>query len=174
MEPITARFGITGGVISAVDLVHGIGKYAGLDRIPVEGATGLYDTNYEGKAQAALKTLETHDFVFVHVEATDEASHACDLDLKIKCIEYLDDRLVRPIAEGIQSKGWDATIAILPDHPTPVETGNHASDPVPFALWRTGIIADTSTSFDEDQAARGSMGLLKNDEFIRTVFGRLL
>jgi 2,3-bisphosphoglycerate-independent phosphoglycerate mutase len=174
MEPITVRFGITGGVISAVDLVHGIGKYAGLDRIPVEGATGLYDTNYEGKAQAALKTLETHDFVFVHVEATDEASHACDLDLKIKCIEYLDDRLVRPIAEGIQSKGWDATIAILPDHPTPVETGNHASDPVPFALWRTGIIADTSTSFDEDQAARGSMGLLKNDEFIRTVFGRLL
>jgi len=172
MEPITTRFGITGGVISAVDLIQGIGKYAGLERIPVKGATGLYDTNYEGKAQAALKTLETHDFVFVHVEATDEASHACDLKLKIKCIEYLDDRLVRHIVEGIRAKGWDATIAILSDHPTPVEIGNHASDPVPFALWRTGIVADASTAYDEDQAAKGSMGLLKNDEFIRMVFGR--
>jgi len=172
MEPLTTRFGITGGVISAVDLIHGIGKYAGLDRIHVEGATGLSDTNYEGKAQAALEALETRDFVFVHVEATDEAGHACDLDLKIKCIEYLDDRLVRPILEGIQAKGWDATIAVLPDHPTPVETGNHASDPVPFALWRTGMAADATTRFDEEEVKSGSLGLLREDEFIRKLFDR--
>ena len=171
MEPLTTRFGITGAVISAVDLIRGIGKYAGLDRIQVKGATGLFDTNYEGKAQAALEALETHDFVFVHVEATDEAGHAKDLDLKIKCIEYLDDRLVRHIRAGIQAKGWDATIAVLPDHPTPVETGNHASDPVPVALWRPGITPDVSCAFDEEQSAMGSLGLLKNDEFIREVFG---
>jgi len=168
MEPLTTRFGITGGVISAVDLIHGIGRYAGLDRIHVEGATGLSDTNYEGKAQAALECLETRDFVFVHVEATDEAGHARDLDLKIKCIEYLDDRIVRPIVEGIEKRGWQATIAVLPDHPTDVETGNHASDPVPYALWRPGIAADASTAYDEDQAARGP--LLQEDEFIRAVF----
>ncbi len=170
MEPLTTRFHITGAVISAVDLIRGIGKYAGLDRVHVDGATGLYDTNYEGKAQAALEALNTHDFVFVHVEATDEAGHAKDLDLKIKCIEYLDRRLVGPILEGIQAKGWDATIAVLPDHPTPVETGNHGSDPVPVALWRTGITPDGSSAFDEVQAASGSLGLLKNDEFIRMVF----
>jgi len=172
MEPLTTRFGITGAVISAVDLIRGIGKYAGLDRILVEGATGLSDTNYEGKAQAALEALETRDFVFVHVEATDEAGHARDLELKIKCIEYLDDRLVRPILEGIRAKGWDATIAVLPDHPTPVETGNHADDPVPVAIWRTGRAADASQCYDEDEVAKGSLGLLKKDEFIQALFAR--
>jgi 2,3-bisphosphoglycerate-independent phosphoglycerate mutase len=169
MEPLTTRFGITGGVISAVDLIHGIGRYAGLDRIHVEGATGLSDTNYEGKAQAALECLETRDFVFVHVEATDEASHSRDLELKIKCIEYLDDRIVRPIVEGIEARGWQVTLAVLPDHPTEVETGNHASDPVPFALWRPGIQPDASTAYDEAQAAQGA--LLREDAFIKMVFG---
>jgi 2,3-bisphosphoglycerate-independent phosphoglycerate mutase len=169
MEPLTTRFGITGGVISAVDLIHGIGRYAGLDRIHVDGATGLSDTNYEGKAQAALLCLETRDFVFVHVEATDEASHSRDLDLKLKCIEYLDARIVAPILEGIEARGWKATVAVLPDHPTEVETGNHASDPVPFALWRPGIQADASTSYDEAQALASGL-LLKEDEFIKAVF----
>lgn len=169
MEPLTTRFGITGGVISAVDLIHGIGRYAGLDRIHVDHVTGLHDTNYEGKAAAALACLEDRDFVFVHVEATDEASHAKDLELKIRCIEYLDDRIVRPILEGIEARGWRATVAILPDHPTYVETGNHASDPVPFALWRPGAVPDASTALDEVQAARGP--LWRDDAFIKAVFG---
>jgi len=154
-----------------VDLIFGIGVYAGLTRIDVEGATGLYDTNYEGKAQAALDALEDHDFVYVHVEATDEASHGCDLELKIRCIEYLDERLIRPIMEGLEAKGVQATFAVLPDHPTPVETGTHASDAVPFAIWRPGSPADASQSYDEAQAAQGSLGLLQRDQFIRAALG---
>lgn len=171
METMEKLYGVKGAVISAVDLIFGIGVYAGLTRIDVEGATGLYDTNYEGKAEAALKALETHDFVYVHVEATDEASHGCDLELKIRCIEYLDDRLIRPIMEGLEAKGIPVTFAVLPDHPTPVETGTHASDPVPFAIWRPGTPADGSQSYDEVQAAQGSLGLLERDQFIRAALG---
>ncbi|WP_005037185.1 cofactor-independent phosphoglycerate mutase [Holophaga foetida] len=171
METMESLYGVKGAVISAVDLIFGIGVYAGLTRIDVEGATGLYDTNYEGKAQAALDALEDHDFVYVHVEATDEASHGCDLDLKIRCIEYLDDRLIRPIMEGLEAKGVQAAFAVLPDHPTPVETGTHANDPVPFAIWRPGTPADASQAYDEVQASQGSLGLLKRDQFIRAALG---
>jgi 2,3-bisphosphoglycerate-independent phosphoglycerate mutase len=171
MEPLTRRFGITGAVISAVDLIRGIGVYAGLERIDVPGATGLADTNYEGKAAAALDALGRHDFVYVHVEATDEAGHARDLALKIRCIEMLDRRLVRPILEGIRARGLEAAVAVLPDHPTPVETGAHASDPVPVALWRPGEKADSVQGYDEEQVKRGSLGLLRGDAFIRRVLG---
>jgi len=171
METMASLYGLKGAVISAVDLIHGIGVYAGLTRIHVAGATGLHDTNYEGKAQAALEALETHDFVYVHVEATDEASHGCDLDLKIRCIEYLDDRLIRPIMEGLEAKGVQTTFAVLPDHPTPVESGTHANDPVPFAIWRPGTPADASLVYDEAVASRGSLGLLERDQFIRTALG---
>lgn len=169
METFADLYGKTGAVISAVDLIQGLGIYAGLEKIVVPGATGLHDTNYEGKAQAALDALERHDFVYVHVEATDEAGHARDLDLKIRCIEYLDDRIARPILEGIAARGLDVTVAVLPDHPTPVETGAHASDPVPVAIWQPGTAADAVQRYDEDAVAAGSLGLLRGDQFIRRV-----
>jgi 2,3-bisphosphoglycerate-independent phosphoglycerate mutase len=171
MDTLQQRFGVKAAVISAVDLVMGLGVYAGMDVVRVPGATGLHDTNYEGKAQAVLDALANHDLVYVHVEATDEAGHARDLELKVKCIEYLDARLTRLILEGLAARGIAATVAVLPDHPTFVRTGKHGRDPVPFALWRPGITPDAATAFDESQAARGSFGLLQGDAFIRQVLG---
>jgi 2,3-bisphosphoglycerate-independent phosphoglycerate mutase len=171
METLRERFGIKAAVISAVDLVMGLGVYAGMDLIRVPGATGLHDTNYEGKARAALDALVDHDLVYVHVEATDEASHACDLPLKIKCIEYLDQRLTRLVLEGIEKMGVQVTVAVLPDHPTLVRTGKHGREPVPFAIRRPGEKPDTTTCYDERQAASGSYGLLEKDAFIREVVG---
>jgi 2,3-bisphosphoglycerate-independent phosphoglycerate mutase len=171
METYAQRFGITGAVISAVDLIRGIGVYAGFERIDVEGATGLSDTNYEGKAMAALDAIARHDFVYVHVEASDEASHSRDLPLKIKCIEMLDERLVRIIMDGIKERGLQVAVAVLPDHPTPVETGAHDNDPVPVAIWRPGEKADGVQGYDEEQVKKGSLGLLRGDAFIRRVLG---
>ncbi|HPC27079.1 MAG TPA: cofactor-independent phosphoglycerate mutase, partial [Paludibacteraceae bacterium] len=119
-----------GSVISAVDLIKGIGVYAGLNVINVEGATGLYNTNYEGKAQAAIEALRTDDFVYVHVEASDEAGHDGDVPLKIKTIEYLDARIVKPIFEEVSKWNEPVTIAVLPDHPTPCALRTHTCDPV--------------------------------------------
>jgi 2,3-bisphosphoglycerate-independent phosphoglycerate mutase len=172
MKTLRQLFGIRGAVISAVDLVMGLGVYAGMDLIRVPGATGLHDTNYEGKAQAGLDALADHDLVYLHVEATDEAAHSRDLDLKIKCIEYLDQRLVRLVLEGLESRGIEATIAILPDHPTPVESGQHGRDPVPVAIRRSGEAPDATERYDEEQAARGLLGLMVGDEFMRWVVGK--
>jgi 2,3-bisphosphoglycerate-independent phosphoglycerate mutase len=172
MQTLQDRFGVWGAVISAVDLVMGLGYYAGLEIIRVPGATGLHDTNYEGKAAACLDALADHDLVYVHVEATDEAGHSRDVDLKVRCIEYLDGRLVGPIMEGIAARGIEAIVAVLPDHPTPVETGNHGSDPVPVAILAPGAAPDAVQGFDEVQAARGSLGLLEGDAFIRLALGR--
>ncbi len=171
MQTFNDLYGKTGAVISAVDLVQGLGIYAGLEKIIVPGATGLYDTNYEGKAQAALDALERHDFVYVHVEATDEAGHERNLDLKIRCIEYLDDRITRTILDGIEARGYEARVAVLPDHPTPVETGAHASDPVPVAVMGVGIAPDGVDRYDEDAVIRGSLGLLEGDRFLRMALG---
>lgn len=171
METMQKRFGIHGAVISAVDLIRGLGRYAGLDIIQVSGATGLHDTNYEGKAQSAIDALKTHDLVYVHVEATDEASHSRDLALKVKCIEYLDSRVVRPILQWAAGHDLETTIAILPDHPTPVATGVHSREPVPVAIWHSWhrAINPSPQGFDEVQAARGSLGLLVGDQFIKSV-----
>ena len=171
MRTMRERFGVTGAVISAVDLLRGLGRYAGLDVIEVPGATGLWDTNYEGKAAAALDALADHDFVYVHVEATDEAGHARDLDLKVRCIEMLDDRLVRHILDGVKARGIGAVVSVLPDHPTPVETGAHAGDPVPVAVWDPRAAADAVAGYDEAQAAQGSLGVLHGDRFIRLALG---
>jgi 2,3-bisphosphoglycerate-independent phosphoglycerate mutase len=171
MKTFQERFGIKGVVISAVDLIMGLGQYAGMDVIKVEGATGLWDTNYEGKAEACLKALKDHDMVYVHVEATDEAGHAKELELKIKCIEMLDSRLVRPILEGIERMGIEAAVAILPDHPTPVETGVHARDPVPVAVMRPGEAPDNTERYDEDQAKLGDLPMMRGDDFIKIALG---
>ncbi|WP_303066250.1 cofactor-independent phosphoglycerate mutase [Alistipes ihumii] len=167
METLMQRYGIRDGVvISAVDLIKGIGVYAGLKPVDVEGATGLYTTNYEGKARAALDALRAHDFVFLHIEASDEAGHEGDAELKVRTIEYLDSRVVKTIFDEIS--GWDepVSMAILPDHPTPCALRTHTAKPVPFTIYRTGMSGDGVQRFDERSAQEGSYGNLSGDEFM--------
>ena len=156
----------TGSVISAVDLIRGIGHYAGLNIIEVEGATGLANTNYEGKAQAAIEALRKQDFVFVHVEATDEAGHDGDLELKLRAINYLDHRLIEPIYNEVRTWDEPVCIAILPDHPTPVEMRIHVNEPVPFIIYAPGMEPDGVLTYDEETCKEGYYGLLCKDEFI--------
>lgn len=157
----------SGSVISAVDLIRGIGHYAGLKIVVVDGATGLYDTNYEGKVKAAIEALKNDDFVFLHVEASDEAGHDGDLALKLRTIENLDKRVVKPIYNEV--KAWDepVAIAVLPDHPTPVEIRTHVNEPVPFAIYYPGIEADGVHEYDELSCVSGGYGLLKQQEFMQ-------
>ncbi|HRZ96526.1 MAG TPA: cofactor-independent phosphoglycerate mutase [Paludibacter sp.] len=159
----------SGSVISAVDLIRGIGVYAGLKVIEVEGITGLYNTNYEGKAQAAIEALRNDDFVYLHIEASDEAGHEGDVELKIKTIEYLDARVVKPILEEISTWDEPVTIAILPDHPTPCSIKTHTNKPVPFIIYRPGEKADDVTIYDEFACEKGSYGLLRGMEFMQTL-----
>ena len=158
----------SGSVISAVDLIRGIGHYAGLKIVEVEGATGLANTNYEGKAQAAIEALEHDDFVFVHVEASDEAGHDGDLELKLKTIEYLDQRLIAPIYNKVKSWDEPVCIAVLPDHLTPVEMRIHVGQPVPFIIWYRDIEPDEVQQYDEVSCVSGAYGLLKLNEFMQT------
>lgn len=158
----------SGSVISAVDLIRGIGHYAGLDIIKVPGATGLANTNYEGKASAAIEALKKQDFVFLHIEASDEAGHDGDLDLKLQTIRYLDARIVKPVYEAVSKWEEAVCIALLPDHPTPVEIRTHVKEPVPFAIWHRGIQPDKVTTYDEKSCTRGEYGLLSLQQFMET------
>lgn len=158
----------SGSVISAVDLIRGIGHYAGLDIIKVPGATGLANTNYEGKASAAIEALKKQDFVFLHIEASDEAGHDGDLDLKLQTIRYLDARIVKPVYEAVSEWEGPVCIALLPDHPTPVEIRTHVKEPVPFAIWHRGIQPDKVTTYDEKSCTRGEYGLLSLQQFMET------
>ena len=160
-----------GAVISAVDLINGIGRYAGLRRIAVEGATGLYTTNYENKVAAALEALRTDDFVYLHIEASDEAGHEGDFALKQRTIEDLDRRVVGPLSEAVKDWEEPVCIAVLPDHPTPCELRTHTAEPVPFLIYHPGIEPDAVQTFDEVACGEGAYGLLKEDEFMRTFMG---
>ena len=166
------HFGVTGAVISAVDLIRGLGVYAGLEVIKVPGATGLWDTNYEGKADACLEALERHDFVYLHVEAPDEAGHEGDCDLKIRTIEDFDKRCVGRVMEGLENKGIEATVAVLPDHPTPVDLRIHVRDPIPFAIKDPTQEPDAVQQYDEKSCEAGSLGLVEGDQFIKAFFGK--
>ena len=179
MVPLTETFPQIrrGAVITAVDLIRGIGSLAGLRVIDVQGATGLYDTNYEGKAQAAIDALKTDDFVYLHVEASDEAGHDGDLDLKLLTIENLDRRAIKPIYEEVKNWGVPGTetadmepvaIAVLPDHPTPVAHRTHTNEPIPFLIYAPGIEPDGVETFDEVACKEGCYGQLEKDGFIRT------
>ena len=159
----------SGSVISAVDLIQGIGRYAGLNIVKVPGATGLADTNYEGKAQAAIEALRTQDFVFVHVEASDEAGHDGDLELKLRTIEYLDQRLIAPIYNEVRTWDEPVCIAVLPDHLTPVEQRIHVGQPVPFLIWHRDIEPDDVQQYDEVSCVSGSYGLLRLHEFMQAL-----
>ena len=158
----------SGSVISAVDLIRGIGHYAGLDIIKVPGATGLANTNYEGKASATIEALKKQDFVFLHIEASDEAGHDGDLDLKLQTIRYLDARIVKPVYEAVSEWEEPVCIALLPDHPTPVEIRTHVKEPVPFAIWHRDIQPDKVTTYDEKSCTRGEYGLLSLQQFMET------
>ena len=171
MQTLQELYGIeSGSVISAVDLIMGIGKYAGLKLIHVEGATGLYDTNYEGKAQAAIDALKHDDFVYLHIEASDEAGHEGDYELKTKTIEYLDSRVVKTIYEA--TKDWDepVTIAVLPDHPTPCHLRTHTNKPIPFLIYRSNEDGDNVQVYDEFESAKGAYGTIVGHEFMDTLF----
>lgn len=161
----------TGAVITAVDLIRGIGHYAGLRSIEVEGATGLADTNYEGKTAAALEALRTDDFVFLHLEATDEAGHDGDIDLKIRAIEYLDSRVVGPIMREIATWNEPVCVALLPDHATPVEKRIHMAEAVPFVIHAPGLTPDAVEVYDEKSCAAGAYGTLRLGEFMERFMG---
>ena len=155
-----------GSVISAVDLINGIGAYAGLRRISVEGATGLYNTHYENKVKAALEALETDDFVYLHIEASDEAGHEGNFALKQRTIEDLDKRVVGPIYEAVKDWKEPVAIAVLPDHPTPCELRTHTAEPVPFLIYYPGIEPDGVQTFDEEACKEGIYGVMKENEFM--------
>ncbi len=138
-----------------------------MEVIHVEGATGLYDTNYEGKAKAAVDALKTNDFVYLHIEASDEAGHEGDVKLKTRTIEYLDRRIVKYILEETKKMEEPVAIAILPDHPTPCALKTHTREPIPFLVYKPGIKPDSVEVYDEFDSINGSWGLLKGDEFIK-------
>lgn len=168
MPTLKEMFGVDkSAVISAVDLIHGIGVYAGMGVIHVEGATGLYDTNYEGKAKAAVEALRNNDFVYLHIEASDEAGHEGDVELKVKTIEYLDQRVVKYILEELKEFDEPVSIAILPDHPTPCAIRTHTYDPVPVTIYSPIKEPDSVEVYDEFSVKEGSLGHLKGDEFMK-------
>ncbi|HEY3390913.1 MAG TPA: cofactor-independent phosphoglycerate mutase [Prolixibacteraceae bacterium] len=170
MKTLKEMYGIkSGAVISAVDLIQGIGVYAGLDVIKVEGATGLYDTNYEGKAAAAIDALKTHDFVYLHIEASDEAGHEGDYDLKLRTIEYLDSRVVKYLVDEIAKMDEPVAIAVLPDHPTPWKLKTHTRDAVPFLIWYPGIVPDEVRHYDEFSAKMGNYGVMESHQFMKAL-----
>lgn len=168
METLAQKFGIKDGVvISAVDLIKGIGVYAGLKPIDVEGATGLWNTNYDGKAAAAINALRSGaDFVFLHIEASDEAGHEGDVSLKVKTIESLDG-VCGKILESLPSIGEPVAIAVLPDHPTPCARRTHSATPVPVMIFTPGVQGDGLEKYDETTAKAGSLGEMSGDEFIK-------
>jgi 2,3-bisphosphoglycerate-independent phosphoglycerate mutase len=169
MKTFRELYGLGGAVISAVDLIFGIGVYAGLKPIQVPGATGLYDTNYEGKARAACDALADLDFVFLHIEASDEAGHEGNAELKVRTIEALDRRVIGPIVACTTAMKEPVAIALLPDHATPCAMRTHTRDAVPFLIHRPGETPDGISEFNEESCRQGSYGLLHGDEFIRAL-----
>jgi len=167
MPTLKEMYGVeNSAVISAVDLIQGIGVYAGMKVIHVEGATGLYDTNYEGKAKATVDAIKENDLVYLHIEASDEAGHEGDVELKTKTIEYLDQRVVKYIIEETQKMDEEVAIAILPDHPTPCRLKTHTRDAVPFTIYKPGMTPDEVQVYDEFDTKKGAFGTLQGNEFI--------
>lgn len=167
ISPISAQYPWVkrSSVISAVDLIKGIGHYAGMRVIDVEGVTGLFDTNYENKAKAAIDALKSDDFVYVHVEAPDEAGHEGNFTLKNRTVEDLDSRLIGPVFEEVSKWDEPVAIAVLPDHPTPCAHRTHTSDPIPFLIYAPGLDADSVQAFDEDSCRQGAYGYIEGTEF---------
>jgi 2,3-bisphosphoglycerate-independent phosphoglycerate mutase len=169
LKTLSAKYGITSAVISAVDVINGLGRCLGMDVIKVSGATGYIDTNYEGKADSAIEALKTHDFVYVHVEAVDEVSHAQNLELKLKAIEDFDTRVVARVLSAI---GPDVTTAVLPDHPVPISLGKHTRVPVPVSINCPSAEPDAVQTFDEIACPNGAIGPIANGDLMALLFGK--
>lgn len=165
------KYGVTGGVITAVDIVRGLGKLAGLELIKVPGATGYFDTNYKGKGDAAVKALKSSDFVMVHVEAPDEAGHEGNVEEKVAAIQRMDEFIVGPLLAA-QPKLGDLSILLLPDHPTPIALKGHAEDPVPVALWRSNALKTGPATYDEESVKTGPIQLEEGWRLLDRMFGR--
>ncbi len=160
----------TGAVVSAVDLLKGIGLSAGLDVIDVEGATGFLDTNYEGKVNAVKEALKTKDFAFIHLEAPDECGHMGSYEKKIQAVEDLDSKVIAPLLEFARASGERYRILVMPDHPTPVELKTHTNEPIPFAVYDTAEDdTDSTTAFTEKQGRAGSYGCVRGSDILRTI-----
>jgi 2,3-bisphosphoglycerate-independent phosphoglycerate mutase len=166
MPSFKDKYGLKGATVTGVDLVKGIGVYMGLTNVRVPGATGYFDTDYCGKAKNALEILESHDLVFVHVEAPDEAGHAGDLREKILAIERIDHRILGKFLDELPSFN-EYSIAILPDHPTPIKLKTHTSDPVPYSMCSTNDSSDDVMRYDEYSARKGVMGIKPGYDFIK-------
>jgi len=169
IRSLADRYGIRSAVISAVDVILGLGRCLGMDVINVPGATGYVDTNYEGKADAAIRALESHDLVYLHVEAMDEASHERNLAMKLQAIEDFDARVVGRVLSAL---GPDVNAAVLADHPVPISTGKHTREPVPVAVRMAGRPADGVMTYDEDACPRGSLGALQGPQLMDFLFGK--
>ena len=169
LRKLGEKYGITGAVISAVDVIVGLGRCLGMDAVPVPGATGYIDTNYDGKARAAVEALRTHDFVYLHLEAIDEVSHEKNLELKIRTIEAFDARIVAPVLDAV---GPDVNVAVLPDHPVPIRLGKHTRDPVPVAVRMRGCKPDAVTVYDEVHCRDGALGAMSNGDLMNLLFLR--
>ena len=168
LESFPDRFqGKSAAVISAVDVIRGIGKCTDMDVIIVPGATGYIDTNYAGKAAAAIEAIKTHDFVYLHVEAIDECSHEGNLELKMQAIADFDSQIVAPVLEALKDE--DIIFAVLPDHPVPIELRKHTRTPVPLAICGPGIACDEVKVFSEHEAPKGKLGFLKGDELMKII-----
>ena len=168
LEEYKQKFGVSGAMISAVDLLKGIGKLAGMKVVEVEGATGNYDTNFIGKANAALKAFDDGaDFVYIHMEAPDECGHHGDLENKIYSIEQIDEKVVKVVIEGLRARGEDFSVLITPDHPTPIATMTHCSDPVPFMIYRSNCEVDGKEKYDEENAENSKIYLSNPTELMQ-------
>jgi 2,3-bisphosphoglycerate-independent phosphoglycerate mutase len=169
LEGFQRRFGFSGAAITAVDLARGLAKLIGFDVIEVPGATGFFDTNYAGKAAAAIQALRDHDLVFIHIEAPDEASHAGNAEIKVKSLERIDRIVVGPVLDAL--KGYEHwRILVMPDHPTSVRTRGHSDQPVPFAMAGSGIAAREKKPFTESNAAASGLCIDKGHELMEYFF----
>lgn len=173
MPSLKERFGISGAVISAVDIVNGLGVYAGLDRVRVPGITGFFDTNYKGKGEYGVRALEEKDFVFIHVEAPDEAGHMGDVAKKIQAIEDFDQKVVGTVLQGMERwREW--RLLLMPDHPTPITLKTHVSDPVPFVLFTSGRQEEGKRlKYNESDAKKTGIVVKKGHTLIEGLIGGL-
>ncbi len=168
MPTLKELYGIgSGAVISAVDLIHGLARFAGMDSLHVEGATGLFNTNYKGKAEAAINGLKKYDYVYLHIEAPDEAGHEGDAELKIKTIEDIDKFVVKPVLDHVLNSNEPVAVAFLPDHPTPCEKRTHTRTPVPFIIYKPGMKPDDVMEYNEETAGAGSYGSVYGTNFMK-------
>ena len=169
IHSIARRYGVKGAIVAAVDVINGLGRTMGLDVIKVPGATGYIDTNYEGKADAAIKAIKDgYDFVYVHIEATDEVSHAQDLKLKLQAIEDFDSRLIGRVRAAL---GDTVAYCVLPDHPVPLRLGKHTRTPVPVAVYQPGVAPDAVATYDEIGCPQGALGHLEGSALMDLLLG---